>query len=120
MLESFQSQLANERVRWFSDNQNVARIVMYGSSKADLQAEALAIFSISVRQHIRIVPEWIPRELNELGDCYSRIRDCDDWMLNPTVFSMIDTMWGPHTIDRFADGHNHQLPRVMVALGQKP
>ena len=57
VLESFQSQFANEWVRWFSDNQNVVRIVMYGSRKPDLQAEALAIFSISVRHHIRIEPE---------------------------------------------------------------
>ena len=31
VLMSFEVQLQNERVRWFTDNQNVVRIVLYGS-----------------------------------------------------------------------------------------
>ena len=30
VLESFQTKLENECVRWFTDNQNVVRIVQYG------------------------------------------------------------------------------------------
>ena len=41
LLESFQERLVNKRVRWFTDNQNVVRIVQYGSKKPDLQAEAM-------------------------------------------------------------------------------
>ena len=85
VLESFQSKLENERVRWFTDNQNVVRIVQHGSSNSDLQAEALAIFSLCVKNHIRVEPEWIPREKNELADYYSRLVDHDDWRLNPVV-----------------------------------
>ena len=83
VLESFQAKLMNERVRWFTDNQNVVRIVQYGSKKPDLQAEALSIFSICLKQHIRIEPEWIPRERNALADYISTLVDYDDWMLNP-------------------------------------
>ena len=36
-----------------------------------LQAEALAIFSVCVKNHIHIEPEWIPRDENELADYYS-------------------------------------------------
>lgn len=75
------------------------------------QAEALEIFSLCVNNHIRIEPEWVPRELNELADYYSRLGDHDDWMLNPAVFSWLDTIWGPHTIDRFANAANTQLDR---------
>ena len=32
-------------------------------------------------------------------------------MLNPAVFQELEVMWGPHTIDRFADMHNRQLER---------
>ena len=45
ILESFQGKLANERVRWFTDNQNVVSIVQHGSPKVVLQVEALEIFS---------------------------------------------------------------------------
>ena len=37
------SQLQNERVRWFTDNQNVVKIVSNGSKKPFLQQEALRI-----------------------------------------------------------------------------
>ena len=37
--------------------------------------------------------------------------DFDDWMLNPEIFREIDARWGPHTVDRFADGYNRQLER---------
>ena len=106
VVESFQSKLNNEHIRWFTDNQNVVRIVQYGSKNAALQAEALAIFSMYVNNHIHIEPEWIPREQNRLADYYSRIIDYDDWMLNPAVFAWLDSLWGPHTIDRFASPMN--------------
>ena len=111
VLESFQSKLRHERVHWFTDNQNVVKIVECGSTRPSLQAEALAIFSICVRGNIRIEPEWIPREQNELADYYSRIVDYDDWMLNPAVFAWLDTVWGPHTVDRFANAINAQVQR---------
>ena len=111
VLESFQSELQNERVRWFTDNQNVVRIVQHGSRNSDLQAEALAIFSLCVKNYIRIEPEWIPREQNELADYCSRLVDYDDWRLNPVVFQWLDELWGPHTVDRFADHVNAQTPR---------
>jgi len=106
VLESFKEKLRNERIRWFTDNQNVVRIVQYGSPKTLLQTEALNIFSTCTACHIRIEPEWIPREQNELADFYSRIVDYDDWMLNPMVFAWLDSLWGPHTIDRFASPRN--------------
>ena len=111
VLESFQSKLRHERVRWFTDNQNVVNIVQYGSKKPSLQAEALGIFSICAQGNIRLEPEWIPREKNELADYYSRIVDYDDWMLNPSTFTWLDAIWGPHTIDRFANATNTQLQR---------
>ena len=111
VLESFQTKLRNERVHWFTDNQNVVRIVQHGSSKPALQAEALGIFSLCVNNYIRIEPEWIPREQNELADYYSRLVDYDDWMLNPGIFTWLDNLWGPHTIDRFANPKNAQLER---------
>ena len=82
------SEKVNERrIRWFSDNQNVVRIVQYGSRQAILQSEALSIFVTCLRNNIRIEPEWIPRRENELAVYYSRIIDYDGYMLNPSVFS---------------------------------
>ena len=111
VLEALESKLSNERVRWFTDNQNVVRILQVGSRKPDLQAEALAIFSISLAQHIHIEPEWVPRRDNEVADYLSRIVDYDDWSLSHNTFRALDDAWGPHTVDRFASHYNTHLPR---------
>ena len=69
------------------------------------------MFALVIRYQIRLEPEWVPREFNERADFLSRIVDYSDWFLNPAVFAELDAAWGPHTVDRFADFHNHQAPR---------
>ena len=44
------------------------------------------------------------------ADYISRIREFDDWMVNPQFFAQIDSLWGHHTVDRFAHIDNTQLP----------
>ena len=46
-----------------------------------------------------------------MADYLSRIVDHDDWSLDHTIFELIDYEWGPHTVDRFANHYNTQLPR---------
>ena len=103
--------LKNFRVRWFTDNQNVAHILLVGSRKPVLQVVALKVFSLIVQNQIRLEPEWIPRDLNERADYLSHIIDYDDWQLNPSAFSELDNCWGPHSVDRFTSFHNCQVPR---------
>ena len=111
VLQSLQKKLANLCIRWFSDNQNVVRILQVGSRQPHLQEIALKIFALSINSHIHLQPEWVPRELNEQADYLSRIVDLDDWMLNPWIFAQLDALWGPYTVDRFASCDNTQLPR---------
>ena len=110
VLESLVSKLENERVHWFTDNQNVARILSVGSKTAALQKEVFAIFSFSIANKIRIEPEWIPREENQQADYLSHLVDYDDWQIHPRNFAELDYEWGPHSIDRFASFCNAQLP----------
>ena len=111
VLESIAHKLMNARVRWFTDNQNVVRIIEVGSRKPHIQAEALRVFHLAVQYQIHLEPSWIPREENECADYISRIVDLDDWQLNPFVFGMLDSRYGPHTVDRFASTYNTQLQR---------
>ena len=91
VLSSVAAKLGNVHVRWFTDNQNVARILQVGSRTKELHAVALKIFSLAVQYGIKLEPEWIPRELNAKADQLSRIvLDLDDWFLNPVVFSQLD------------------------------
>ena len=111
VLDSLTDKLANQRILWFTDNQNVVKILNTGSRNPQLQQEAPAIFDISITQQVRIEPEWIPSEDNQQVDFISRIIDYDDWSLLPTPFRELDQKWGPHTIDRFVSYFNTQLPR---------
>ena len=111
VLQSLAGALSNYRVRWFTDNQNVVRILQVGSRQPQLQEVAIKIFSLSINCQIRLEPEWVPREENEQADYLSRIIDLEDWFLNPSLFARLDAEWGPHTVDRFADYNNTQLVR---------
>ena len=46
VLQAIASKLVNMRVRWFTDNQNVVRILRVGSAKPHLQSEAVAVFGV--------------------------------------------------------------------------
>ena len=111
VLESLADKLQNQRIHWFSDNQNVVRILSVGSRNPVLQNEALAIFNVSVAHQVRIEPEWIPREANQQTDFISRTIDHDDWSVHLAIFQRLEGMWEPHSVDRFASSFNTQLPR---------
>ena len=111
VFESLVGKLRNKRVRWFTDSQNVARILTVGSRKPKLQAEVLSIFSLALTNQVRIEPEWIPRRQNQKADYIIKLMDYDDWSLDPGIFEQLDSRWGHHTIDRFASYYNTQLPR---------
>ena len=98
VLMAVAPKLKNCHVRWFTDNQNVARILQVGSKKPWLHAEAIRVFSLSVQHQIRLELGWIRRHLTERADYLSHIVD---WQLNPA----------PHSVDRFASFHNCQLQR---------
>ena len=111
VLQSLVDKLAGERIRWFTDNKNVVSILLYGSKKPLLQKESLRIFQMGLMHQIRMEPEWVPREENQLADYWSKVIDYDDWMVHPAIFAQLDLMWGPHTVDRFANASNRQLER---------
>ena len=117
VLQSFASKLKGHAVKWFSDNQAVVRIVQVGSGRPHLQEGALSIFELCFQHNIKLEMEWVPRSANELADYMSRVRDFDDWMVNPSMFQYLDQLWGPHTVDCFANEHNSQTPHSTVAFG---
>lgn len=94
--------LQNKKVRWFTDNRNVKKIIKSGSKKQDLQQIALSIHDVCNKEGIIIQPEWIKRTDNIKADKLSRTKDSDDWQIDVNVFYHLDSVWGPHTIDRFA------------------
>jgi hypothetical protein len=52
-----------------------------------------------------------PRAMFVGADRLSREIDRDDKELNPRIFTCLDSLWGPHSVDTFATQGNTHLPR---------
>lgn len=54
--------------------------------------------------------QWIPRSENDKADFLSKIIDHDDWEVTVEFFDFVSFMFGPFTVDRFAN-NNRKLVR---------
>ena len=108
-LSSFKDQ--GKTIKWFTDNQNCVKIVKSGSMKLELQKLARSIYSTCVTNSISIDIQWIPRSENEKADYISRLIDHEDWEVSGKFLDLMNGLWGPFTIDRFANFNNKKLNR---------
>ena len=111
VLEAIPHVLANKVLKWYSDNQNVIRIIQGGSMKECLQSAALDIYRFTLRNHITLQMEWLPRGQNQVADDISKIIDYDDWQITFDFFRFIEESWGKHDVDWFASYGNHKTER---------
>ena len=111
MLLAIGKNLCNHRVQWYTDNQNIIRILDRGSRKQDLQSLVEAVIESSNKWDIQVSPIWVPREENQIADYLSKLQDGNDWGIHPHIFNWLDSMWGPFTIDRFATCYNTKCAR---------
>ena len=81
-LSSLLTDFKNRCVKLYTDNQNVVRIVQAGSMRFELQALALQIFDLCIKNCISLEVEWVPREFNTTADFYSKLFDFNDWFVN--------------------------------------
>ena len=81
-------------VLWHSDNANTAKIITNGSAKDSLQELVLDVFEICMKNDIRIISNWIPREENEFADYISKHLDTDDWGVDWEAFHFIQHEFG--------------------------
>ena len=70
-----------------------------------------------MRNAIDLLVDWIPSSLNENDDAISRIVDFDDWGVSFEFFRHVDSIWGPHSVDRFALSHTANYPDSFLVSG---
>ncbi len=109
-LKAFNDSLKAQSVTWFTDNQNVVRIVNSGSKVHLLLDLAIDIYQSCLLNAINIDVQWIPRDLNSSADDVSKFIDYDDYTISDEVFYALDELWGPHSCDRFACSYNANIP----------
>ena len=110
-LQGFTHFLKGQCVKWYTDNKGVATIVKFESNKVHLHKLAMEIFSLSKEHDIVIDMEWIPQSDNEVADYLSKIVDFDDWGVKDCYFHSLNSIWGPFTVDCFANSVNAKVPR---------
>jgi len=110
-IKSLDSPLKNKNVLWKTDNRAASIIVSSGSRNLKLQELAMQIFNICRELNITLEVQWISREFNKDADALSKIVDADDWELSHECFDYLNNIWGPFSIDRFADHVNHKVER---------
>ena len=76
-----------------------------------LQAIPIDIFGSCLRYNISLTSRWIPGDKNQKADVISELIDHDHWFVANEVFYLLDSLWGPYTVDRFADEQNTKLKR---------
>ena len=77
-----------------------------GSNKQHLQKLAESIYDLTVSCSIKLDVQWVPRKQNTIADTLSKMYDFEDWETTNTLFKYLNRVWGPFTIDRFADNKN--------------
>jgi hypothetical protein len=111
MLLAIGNKLQGHRVQWYTDNQNVVRIIERGSRKPEIQSTVEEVIQLCAKHSALIKPVWIPREENEKADYLSKLIDVDDWGIHTNIYNWISNMWGPFTVDRFATCYNTKCER---------
>ena len=79
--------------------------------KKDLHEKTIRIFQFCTNNNIHLEVQWIPRTELERADYISRLIDVDDWQITPSCFEDLDKLWGPHSLDCFANYYNKKVPR---------
>lgn len=110
-LNTHKGILQKQSIKWYSDCQNVIKILNKGSMKPELNDMALSIYRFCITYSIDLSMEWIPRELNTVADTLSKCLDLDDWGVSDRIFAYFSKTVGPFTLDVFANDHNSKCLR---------
>lgn len=108
---SFKEQLRNKQVQILSDNvTTVAMINGMGGASVQLDSVARSIHLEAMEANIGLTAKYLSGAMNWQADFLSRVKSTYEWRLHPNLFRMLDSVWGPHHIDRFASITSRQLP----------
>ena len=113
-LASFLPKIKNSTVKFLIDNQSAVHILENGSMKPELQYFATQVFHFCFDNNIKLQVQWIPRDQNKLADEASREADkvdVEDWGITSCLFKILNTCYGPFTLDAFANFYNNKVDR---------
>ena len=101
-IVSFKRFLHQKHVLWHTDNYATSPIIKHGKTYLTF---------VNRKEYITLKVKWIPREYISFADRLSKQLDYDDWETTPSFFRYLNEIWGPFTVDRFADEKNAKIAR---------
>ena len=108
----FLNKMKGKAIQVLTDNTtSLAYINNMGGQEPHLSHLAKLIWDVAYRNDIHLVCRHVRGVNNGEADYLSRIFDRYNWMLHPRLFKFLDSLWGPHTVDRFASCVNTQIAR---------
>ncbi len=109
---TFLDSLKNNSVQFLCDNVTaVAYVNFQGGPSPELTALAQTIWAVALDNNMTITAKHLAGLQNARADGLSRLSPKYEWKLHPRLWAYLDTLWGPHTVDRFASLLTAQLPR---------
>lgn len=111
-VHTFGPRLKGKSVQIVTDNISaMAYINHMGGQSRELTEIAKDIWVIANQLDITLSATYLAGCLNVEADYLSRLSTQYEWTLHPNLFRYIDRVWGPHTLDRFANMGNHVIAR---------
>jgi hypothetical protein len=115
-VETFLPHLRGRRVRLWEDNQAVVAMLTSWTSRNPLLMGLIRRLWWLLDTHdISLHPVYIRSAANVWADALSRQVDPADWSLSSAAFHLMESRWGPHTVDCFASENTALLPRFFSA-----
>lgn len=119
-LHSFASLIGGKYVQVLTDNiSTVAYLNKLGGPSRELSEMATTIWVLAHELKVELTVSHIRGIHNVRADQLSRVKSSHEWELHPKMFKFVDSIWGPHTIDRFATWINHKV-EVYNSWGYDP
>lgn len=112
-LRSFAKWTSGQPIRWRCDNTpTVFSVRKWKTRNLETLAVLQSLWDTVTQQKVTLTVEHTPGVLNERADWLSRVRDREDWKLNPALFRRVchGLNFSP-TVDAFATNLNRQVTR---------
>ena len=117
-LRSFLPAFSGKVVEAVVDNSASFYGVKHWASRSQgLMHQLRKIFSLCDREGITLVPRLIKSAANP-ADSLSRFKRDAEWSLRESGFTLLEGLYGPHTVDLFAQAENAKVGRFFSMLGE--
>jgi hypothetical protein len=89
----------------------------WASRSQGLMLQLRKIFSLCDREGITLAPRLVKSAANP-ADSLSRFKRDAEWSLRENGFSLLEGLYGPHSVDLFAQAENAKVGRFFSMLGE--